>query len=73
MRGLCSLDPPPSQAQRIISYKMARHFAQDSQHIFSYLLPVGGTAEDILRDLVERVVSPQAGMRAKKLEKVLQA
>ena len=50
---------------------MVRHFALDAQSTLSYLLLVGETVEDLLRDLDEKIASPQFSMRAKKLTKLL--
>ena len=38
---------------------------------FSYLLPIGETAEDFLLEINEKVVSFQASVKAKKLSKLL--
>ena len=71
IRELCSLDPPFSQVQRIQSYKVVTHFAQDPQGTSSYQLPGGEMAEDILRNLEDKIASPQASMRTKELAKLL--
>ena len=52
-------------------YKVARCFTQNSQSTLSYLLPSGKTSGDILRDLDEKILSPQINMKAKKLMKLL--
>ena len=66
MRELCDLDHPPHQAQRVRSYMVTRLFAQDPRSTSSHQLPVGETAEAILKDVDEKIMSFQASARAKK-------
>ena len=48
---------------------MERHFFAKWQKVSSYLLPIGESlAEDILKDLIDKIASPQASMWEKKLQ-----
>ena len=73
VKELCSLDLPLSHNQTIRSLKVARHFTQEHQSVVFYLLPIGETSEDIVRDPNEMIVSHQASMKAKNLNKLLPA
>ena len=52
VRELCSLDPLPSQACKIQSLEVTKHYAQDHQSVSSYFLSTG-KMEDILKKLNE--------------------
>ena len=49
--------------------KVERHFAPVSPSSSSYILPVGDAAEDIFRDMNEKIVS-LASMKTKKFSKL---
>ena len=66
----CGLDPPLSESRKIRTLKFERRFATDQQGISSYLLPVGETAENIVKNLYYKTAALQFSTRAKKLSKL---
>ena len=67
VRELCVLSPTPSDGQKVCSLKIVR--AMDMQS--SYLLPVGETSLNILKEIDGKVSFPQSGKISKKLSKFL--
>ena len=71
VREICKLKSLPWQPQKVHSLRVERQFVPELLSAASYFLPTGETAEDIPNDLNEKVASPQASMKAKKLSKLL--
>ena len=70
MRELYNVKQSLSQLQKVQSVRMERQFTLEPLSASSYFLPISETAEDILVNFNEKITSPQANMKAKKLSKL---